>query len=191
MAVVRVTSPVVSLGGCIVGLLDRLLAPFKSGGSERRRVEDEQIRARREAYLKEMMEEFADAEHIEPKPYHELSIGEAKSGKTPAVEYFVNSHAVRLHHLLPPEQMRLAALIKSYGMRVDDLPEGEVGEIVDVKPTDQAAVEHGAVNIGPVPEFKNARGTTWRFFIELSYSAASSSGRGGIQTRRFIADCTL
>jgi hypothetical protein len=174
-----------------VSLFDRLLAPFRGGTSERQRAEDEQIRSRRQAYLNEIMEQFADAEHIEPKPYHELSIGEAKAGKTPAVEYFVNSSAVRLHHLLPAEQMRLAALIKAYGMRYDNLEEGEVGDIIDVKPSDQAAIEHGAVNLGPVPEFKNGRGTSWRYFVELSYSAASSSGRGGIQTRRFIADCTL
>jgi hypothetical protein len=142
--------------------------------------------------MKEIMEEWAAAEHLEPKPYRELSIGEAKAGKTPAVEYFQNTAAVRLHALLPAEQMRQAALIDALGMRVDDLPEDqEIGEIIDVKPKDMAAVEHGAINLGPVPEFKNAQGQIWRFFLEISYSAASGSGRGGIQTRYFIADCEL
>lgn len=177
-----------------MGLLDKLLSPFRGSSPEtvaRDRAEQDQLRARREAYLQEIMEQFADAEHIEPKPYHDLSIGEAKSGRTPAVEYFHSSSAVRLHSLLSSEHMRLASLIKAYGMRFDDLEEGDTGEIIDVKPKDQASIEHGAVNLGPVPEFKNAQGTQWRFFIELSYSGASGSARGGIQTRHFIADCTL
>lgn len=185
-----------------VGLLDKLTAPFKglsdwqkqqaAAAAERNRAEEEMHRARREAHMKEIMEEWAEAEHIEPKPYRELSIGEAKVGRTPAVEYFQNTGAVRLHNLMPGEQMRQAALIDALGMRLDDLPEGEeIGDVIDVKPKDMASIEHGAVNLGPVPEFANAQGQTWRFFIELSYSAASGSGRGGIQTRYFIADCVI
>jgi len=185
-----------------VGLLDKLTAPFKgisdwqkqqaAAAAERNRQEDEQHQARREAYMKEIMEEWAQAEHVELRPYRDLSIGEAKTGKTPAVEYFINTGAVRVHSLLPADQMRQAALIDALGMRLDDLPEGEeIGDVVDVKPKDMAAIEHGAVNLGPVPEFNNAQGQSWRFFLELSYSAASGSGRGGIQTRYFIADCEL
>ncbi len=185
-----------------MGLLDKLTAPFKglsdwqkqqqAAAAERARAEDEQIRARREAHMKEIMEEWAEAEHVEPKPYRELSIGEAKSGKTPAVEYFVNTAGVRLHNLMPAEQMRQAAVIDALGMRLDDLPEDvEIGDVIDVKAKDMAAVEHGAINLGPEPEFQNAQGQQWRFFLELSYSAASGSGRGGIQTRYFIVDCTL
>ena len=53
-----------------------------------------------------------------------------------------------------------------------------------------AAIEHGYINLGPMPEWKGAAGQRWRFFIELSYSAAQGSGRGGIQTRYFIVDGT-
>lgn len=176
-----------------MGILDRITSVFGSNGQDTGNPqEDEALRARREAFYAEVMQEFADAVHIEPKAYHELSVGEAKAGKTPAIEYFLNSAAVRLHHLLPMDLMRLAALVKAYGMRWDDLPEDEeMGEIIDVKPKDQAGIEHGGVNLGPVPEFRNAKGQGWRFFIELAYSAAAAGGRGAIQTRRYIADCEL
>ncbi|CAA9280047.1 MAG: hypothetical protein AVDCRST_MAG77-4321 [uncultured Chloroflexi bacterium] len=184
-----------------MGLLDKLTAPFKgiadwqkqqaAAAAERNRAEEEQHQARRDAYMKEIMEEWAGAERVEPKPYRELSIGESKVGRIPAVEYFLNTAAVRLHHLMPGDMMRQAALIDALGMQLDGLEEGEIGDVIDVKPKDMAAIEHGAVNLGPVPEFKNAEGTRWRFFLELSYSAATGSGRGGIQTRYFIADCTL
>lgn len=184
-----------------MGLLDKLTAPFKgiadwqkqqvAAAAERARAEEEQHRARREAHLKEIMDEWANAEHVSPKPYRELSIGEAKVGKTPAVEYFQNTGAVRLHNLMPSEQIRQGALIDALGMRMDELEEGEIGDLIDVKPRDMAAIEHGAINLGPVEEFQGAEGQHWRFFLEISYSAASGSGRGGIQTRYFIADCTL
>ncbi len=172
-----------------MGLLDRITSVLGGNRQEVDTEVDAQARARREAFYAEVMREFADAEHIEPKPYHELSVGEAKAGRTPAVEYFLNSAAVRLHHLLPYDLMRMAALVKAYALRWDNLEEGELGEIIDVKPTEQAAIEHGGVNLGPVPQFRNAKGTGWRFFLELSYTAAAAGGRGAIQTRRFIADC--
>ena len=176
-----------------MGILDRITSVFSGNGQDTANPEmDAALRAREEAFYAEVMQEFADAEHIQAKPYHELSVGEAKAGKTPAIEYFLNSAAVRLHHLMPMDMMRLAALVKAYGMRWDNLPEGEeMGDIVDMKPKDQAGIEHGGVNLGPVPEFKNAKGQGWRFFIELAYSAAAAGGRGAIQTRRFIADCEL
>lgn len=185
-----------------MGLLEKLANPFKSlsewqkqqaaAAAERQRIEEEQMRMRRELYMKDLLEEFKDADRIEPKPYRELSIGEAKIGKTPAIEYFHNTGAIRLHNLMTADLMRQAALIDALGMRLDDLPEGEeIGDVIDVKPKDMAAVEHGAVNLGPVPEFKNAEGQRWRFFLEMSFSAAAGSGRGGIQTRYFIADCTI
>ncbi|MGH2354255.1 MAG: hypothetical protein ACRDI2_08595 [Chloroflexota bacterium] len=175
-----------------MGLLDRLFG----GIAEQRRQREEEAARReyelRDSHLKELMEEFAEAEHITAKPYHELSVGEAKLGKTPAVEYLHNSSAVRLYNLMTMDHMREAALIDAMGMRLDDLPEGEeVGELIDVKPQDMAAIEHGGVNLGPVEEFKGAAGQRWRFFIELSYSAAAGSGRGGIMTRYFIVDCPL
>jgi len=184
-----------------MGLLDKLANPLKSlsdwqkqqtaAADERRRVEDEQMQKRRELYMEELLGEFKDAERMEAKPYRELSIGEAKMGRTPAVEYFINTGAVRLHALMHPDMMRQASLIDALGMRTDELEEGEIGDVIDVKPKDMKAVEYGAVNLGPVPEFKGAGGQSWRFFIELSYSAAQGSGRGGIQTRYFIVDATL
>lgn len=173
-----------------MGLLDRITSVL-GGGQDSSGQLDEQTRARREAFYAEVMGEFADATHVEPKAYHELSVGEAKAGRTPAIEYFVNSAAVRLHHLLPYDLMRMAALVKAYGLRWDNLEEGEYGEIIDLKPVDQPGVEHGAVNLGPSIHLRNARGTGWRFFIELSYTAVAAGGRGAIQVRRFIADCEL
>lgn len=178
-----------------MGLLERITTAFRGKASPeelaRMRVEQEQLQARRQTIFSQMMEEFSDGEHVEPKQYHELSVGEAKSGRTPAIEYFLASSAVRLHHLMLPDQMRAASLIRAYGMRCDDLEDDELSEIVDLKPVDQPGVEHGAVNLGPVPEFKNAKGSMWRFFVELSYSAASTSGRGGILTRHFVVDSEL
>jgi hypothetical protein len=179
------------LGDSTVGLLDRITSVLSGNRQEGDSGADTQARARREAFYAEVMGEFADAEHIEPKAYHELKTGEIKTGRTPAIEYLANSAAVRLHHLLPYDLMRMAALVKAYGLRWDDLEEGELGEIIDLKPTDQPGIEHGAVNLGPVPQFRNARGTGWRFFIELSYTAVAAGGRGAIQVRRFIADCEL
>jgi hypothetical protein len=126
--------------------LDRITSVLGGNRHEADTHVDEQARARHEAFYAEVMGEFADAEHIEPKPYHDLSVGEAKAGRTPAVEYFINSAAVRLHHLLPYDLMRMAALVKAYALRWDNLEEGEYGEIIDVKPIDQAAIEHGAVD---------------------------------------------
>jgi hypothetical protein len=184
-----------------MGLLDKLTSPFKgfsdwqkqqsAARAEKARAEEEAVQARHDAYLKEIMDEFADADRIEPKPYRDLSVGEAKVGRTPAVEYLRNTAAVRLHNLMSQDMMSQAALIDALAMRLDGLEEGQAGEVVDVKPKDMAAIEHGSVNLGPIDEFKNADGTRWRFFIELSYSAARGSGRGGIQTRRYIADCAL
>ena len=184
-----------------MGLMEKLANPLKSlsdwqkqltaAAEERRRQEDEQMRKRRELYMEELLGEFKDADRMEARPYRELTIGEAKMGRTPAVEYFINTGAVRLHALMHPDMMRQASLIDALGMRLDDLEEGEIGDVIDVKPKDMKAVEYGAVNLGPVPEFKGAQGQRWRFFIELSYSAAVGSGRGGIQTRYFIVDCTL
>ena len=185
-----------------MGLLDKLANPLKSlsewqkqqtaAAAERQRVEEEQLRTRRELYMKDLLEEFKEADRVEPKAYRDLSIGEAKVGKTAAIEYFHNTGAIRLHNLMPVDLMRQAALIDALGMRVDDLPEGEeIGDVIDVKPKDMAAVEHGAVNLGPIPEFRNAEGQKWRFFLEMSFSAAAGSGRGGIQTRYFIADCVI
>ena len=171
------------------------LARLFGGGKRSQQEEDEAYQREyelRSAHLKELMDEFAEAERLQAKNYRELSVGESKTGKTPAVEYLVNSSAVRLYNLMTMDQMREAALIDARGMRLDDLPEGEdVGDLLDVKPKDMAAIEHGAINLGPIDEWKRAQGQRWRFFIELSYSAAAGSGRGGIQTRYFIVDSTL
>jgi hypothetical protein len=172
------------------------LAKLFGGSSEKRRQEEEEAYQREyalnEAHLKELMEEFAEAERVRAKNYRELSVGESKTGSTPAIEYLVNSNAIRLYNLMPLDMMREAALIDARAMRLDDLPEGEeVGELLDVKPKDMVAIEHGAINIGPDKIFSRANGQRWRFFIELSYSAAQGSGRGGIQTRYFIVDGDL
>jgi len=175
-----------------MGLLDRL---FGGSAAKRKKEEDEAIDREyelRAAHLKELMDEFADAERMNAKNYRDLSVGETKIGKTPASEYLINSNAVRLYNLLPLEQMREAALIDARGMRLDDMADGDdIGDLIDIKPKDMIAIEHGAINLGPIEEWKRANGQRWRFFIELSYSAAVGSGRGGIQTRYFIVDGTL
>jgi hypothetical protein len=175
-----------------MGLLDRL---FGGSAAKRKKDEDEAVDREyelRAAHLKELMDEFENAERMNAKNYRDLSVGETKIGKTPAVEYLVNSNAARLYNLLPLEQMREAALIDARGMRLDDMADSEdVGDLIDIKPKDMIAIEHGAINLGPIEEWKRAHGQRWRFFIELSYSAAVGSGRGGIQTRYFIVDGTL
>jgi hypothetical protein len=172
--------------------LDRLFG----GSSEKRKQREEEAYQReyqlRAAHLEELMGQFAEADRVTAKAYRDLSIGEARLGRTPALEYLHNSAATRLYNLLPLEQMQQAALINARAMRLDDLPEGEeVGDLIDVKPQDMAAIEHGAINLGPIEEWKGAQGQRWRFFVEMSYSAAAGSGRGGIQTRYFIVDGTL
>lgn len=177
-----------------MGLLDKLTASLrglKPKGAEAEAAEEAEYQERREAAYRETIEQFTDADHIKPKPYNDLSVGEAKAARTPAIEYFHSTGAIRLHNLLTMDQMNMASLIIAYAMQLDDLPEGEAGDLIDVKPVDMAAIEHGAVNLGPAPEFKNAQGTQWRLFVELSYSAAAGAGRGAILTRRYVVDTTL
>ena len=174
-----------------MGILDRLF-----GGSEKRKQREEEEYQReyqlRAAHLQELTQQFADADRVNAKSYRDLSVGESKTGRTPALEYLHNSAAARLYNLMTLDQMQQAALIGAQAMRLDDLPEGEdVGDLIDVKPQDMAAIEHGAINLGPIDEWKRAQGQRWRFYIELSYSAAAGSGRGGIQTRYFIVDGTM
>jgi hypothetical protein len=155
-----------------------------------------------EMHLQALDAEFTDAQRIALRPYRSLSIGEAKMARTPAVEVSEHNGIVRLYHLLDQECMRRASLIKALAVPARELSSngttsnGEtqhIGDltILDVKPTDMAGIQHGVVHLGPAPEFQGAAGTRWRLYVELSYSGAAGSGRGGIQSRRFITDCTL
>ena len=172
-------------------VLRSLLGRSQASGAE----VDAAAVADREARLQrrygEIMEEYAEAEYFDPKPYRELSIGEAKAGRTPAVEFMSRNASMRVYALMGREEMRRAALIRSLGMRYDDLDPEQVAEIIDLKPGDRPGMEYGAINLGPVPELIDASGTQWRLFIELAYNAASGSGRRGNVTRRFILDCVL
>src|SRR5687768_9207653 len=143
-----------------MGLLEKLANPLKSlsdwqrqqtaAADERRRQEEEQLQKRRELYMEELLGEFKDAERMDARPYRELTIGEAKMGRTPAVEYFINTGAVRLHALMHPDMMRQASLIDPLGLRLDDVEEGEIGAVLDVKRKDMESVEYGAVHLGAV-----------------------------------------
>lgn len=144
-------------------------------------------RTRLQRRYAEVMEEYADATYLQPKPYRDLSIGEAKSGRAPAVEYMARNACLRVHSLMGRDEMRRAALIQGMGMRYDDLPDGEVTEILDLKPDDRPGMEYGAINLGPVAQLADAGATHWRLFIEL----ASGSGRRGDVSRRFVLDCVL
>jgi hypothetical protein len=135
----------------------------------------------------ELMEEYADATYFQPKSYRDLSIGEAKSGRTPAVEYLSRNACMRVHSLMSREEMRRASLIRGLGMRYDDIAEGEVSEVIDLKPDDRPGMEYGAINLGPTTALVDASGTHWRLFLEL----ASGGGRRGDVSRRFVIDCVL
>ena len=148
---------------------------------------DGERRARLQRRYAELMEEYADATYLQPKPYRELSIGEAKSGRTPAVEYLSRNACMRVHSLMGRYEMRRSSLIRGLGMRYDDIEVGEVSEVLDLKPDDRPGMEYGAINLGPTTALVDASGTHWRLFIEL----ASGGGRRGDVSRRFVLDCVL
>lgn len=152
---------------------------------------DGERQARLQRRYAELMAEYVDATYLRPKQYRELSIGEAKSGRTPAVEYMARNASLRVYSLMGREEMRRAALTRSLGMRYDDLATETVAEVLDLKPSDRPGMEFGAINLGPVPGLVDASGTQWRLFLELAYNAASGAGRSGNITRHFILDCVL
>ena len=61
------------------------LAKLFGGSSEKRRQEEEEAYQREyelhTAHLKELMDEFADAERMKAKKYRELSVGETKTAR--------------------------------------------------------------------------------------------------------------
>lgn len=177
-------------------LLDRVTAPFRAlvdaegaGGDDSATCLSDEARA--EQAFAALVNEFADAQSLVPKPYSSLSIGEARLRKTPAVEYMHHTRTVHLYYVMEPEQLAYAAVPTAIGARYDDRVPGTAPELVDLKPHESAPIEHGVIVLGPVPEFADATGSRWRFFLELTYSAAAGSFRGGLRTRRFIVDCTL
>lgn len=184
-----------------MGLLDKLTAPLKGleewrreqqrQQREKRRLEEEEIRAVRAAYWKDIQEEFANADRLQPKRYRELTVGESKVTKPPAVDYFLSTGAVHLYNLLPPDQMATAQVVDALGIPHEELEaDPEAPHLIDVKPKDAPSVEHGVVNLGPVPEMVNASGQRWVYYLELTYPGAAR-GRAGVLIKRFVIDTTL
>ena len=68
-------------------VLRSLLGRSQASGAEVDAAAVADREARLQRRYAEIMEEYADAEYFDPKPYRELSIGEAKAGRTPAVEF--------------------------------------------------------------------------------------------------------
>lgn len=182
-------------------LLDRLSAPFhglKEWQEQRteevkshREVQEAKLRERRVAAMRDLMEEFSDATKVQLRRYRDLSVGETRMGNIPAIDYFHGTGAVHLYNLMTIEQLRRAALVKALAMPLDDIEDAELPEIYDVKAHEVAPIEHGAINLGPADVFKDAEGTRWRFYVELTYSGAEHSFRGGLITRKFVAEGTL
>jgi len=167
-----------------------LRAWFGGGGSQPPQGDaaaDAERRMRLQRRYAELMEEYGDATYLQPKPYRDLSIGEAKSGRTPAVEYLSRNACLRVHSLMGRDEMRRSSLIRGLGMRYDDIEVGDVAEILELKPDDRPGMEYGAINLGPATALVDASGTHWRLFIEL----ASGGGRRGDASRRFVLDCVL
>jgi hypothetical protein len=185
-----------------MSVLERLAAPFRDLADRQGRraaagthvAAEAGRRARREAYARELAAEFAGAERIEPRRYDHLTDGELREGTEPAVEYFHSTAEVRLYHLLEPDGTHRAWVIRALATRLDGgAPDegGGAGGLIDVKPTDFAPIEGGAVTLGPVLELHNAAGTRWRFFVELGYLPSTGDLRGEVRTRRIVAACTL
>jgi hypothetical protein len=183
---------------------ERLAAPFRdiAGWQEHRTAAaarhaatlEAGRAARHEAYLQELAEEFAGAPRIGLRRYHHLTDDEVREGTEPAVEYFHSTAEVRLYHLLEPDPTRRAWVIRALAMRLDGGAKdagGATGDVIDVKPTDFAPIEAGAVTLGPVLELHNAAGTDWRFFLELGFGPAAGGLRGEVRTRRVVAEGRL
>jgi hypothetical protein len=176
--------------------LHTLLAWPVAGATVAGVAEDGQSAAesrRRQAYLAELVREFATVQPVALHHYRAFGAGEIHPSNIPAVEYFRSTAEVRLCHLLGPEVPQDATLVQALGIR-RDVPADDV-DVIDVKPVDRAPIERGAITLGPVPAFQQAQGTRWRFFIEVTYSTAEPPRAGGIPggiaVRRIVADCTL
>ncbi|NDF97322.1 MAG: hypothetical protein EB107_16060, partial [Proteobacteria bacterium] len=77
-------------------VLRSLLGRSQASGAEVDAAAVADREARLQRRYAEIMEEYADAEYFDPKPYRELSIGEAKAGRTPAVEFMSRNASMRV-----------------------------------------------------------------------------------------------
>jgi hypothetical protein len=187
-----------------MGVLERLAAPFRdvaewqehrAAATARQAAASEAgRRARHDAFLRALAEEYAGAPRIRLRRYDHLAEGEAREGTEPAAEYFHSTAEVRLYHLLEPDPAQRAWVIRALATRLDGGAPGAgagAGEVIDVKPTDFAPVEAGVVTQGPVLELHNATGTRWRFFLELGSGPAAGDLWSEVRTRRLVAEATL
>jgi hypothetical protein len=182
-------------------ILEKLAAPFHGLVEWQQHVVEERTarlmtadaerRARHAAQVEGILADYVAAEVISPRPYRELSIGEVRFARIPAVEYFHSTGEVRLYNVLPADVLDRAAMIEALATRMDDVPEGEYGDFIDVKPRDMPPIEHGAINLGPAKEFEHVPGSRWVFYLEITFSGREGSFRGGIQTRRYIVNAML
>ncbi|MAG36646.1 MAG: hypothetical protein CL878_10465 [Dehalococcoidia bacterium] len=172
------------------GFLGRLLAPFREFREReraRRDREQAEIGRRLEAYVREVEEDYANAEHLEPKAYKELTAGEVRQASTPAYEHVQSTGSIRLHMLLPPDQMERSQLVQALARPMDE----ETPDLFDVKPHEGRSKEHGYVILGPAEQFLHTRGENWRLYVELTYSLAVHGGRATINRRFYVLDIVL
>jgi hypothetical protein len=172
------------------GFFGKLLAPFREfRDRERQRQNREQaeIRRRLDAYIREVEEDYANAEQIEPKPYKELTSGEVRQGTTASYEHVQSTGTIRLHMLLPPDQMDRAQLVQALARPMDE----ELPDLYDVKPHEGRSKEHGYIILGPAEQFLHTRGENWRLYVELTYSMAFHGGRATINRRFYVLDIVL
>ncbi len=173
-----------------VGFLDKLLAPFREFRErerERQNREQAETRRRLEAYIREVEEDYANAVQFEPKPYRELTSGEVRQGITASYEHVQSTGTIRLHMLLPPDQMDRAQLVQALARPMDE----ELPDLFDVKPHEGRSKEHGYIILGPAEQFLYARGEHWRLYLELTYSMASHGGRATINRLFYVLDIVL
>ena len=172
------------------GFFSKLLAPlrdFRERENERQEREQVEVLRRLEAYVREVEEDYANATQLTPKPYTNLTAGEVRQGTTPSYEHVQSTGTIRLHMLLPPDQMERAQLVQALARPMDD----ETPDLFDVRPHEGRSKEHGYVILGPAEQFLHSANANWRLYIELTYSLAAHGGRATINRQFFTLDIVL
>jgi hypothetical protein len=151
-------------------------------------VDQAGLRARRQTYVDNVLGQYANAIQLAPRPLAEIGVVHAQHGHLPAFEYFSETGEVWLYQLLAPDVLEHAALTEAFGISSEPSPDAQPA-LVDVTLCD-VPIESGAV-ILHAPELRHAEGTSWRFYLTLTYSAYQGFFRADVHTRRFCVDLTL
>jgi hypothetical protein len=146
------------------------------------------LRARRQAYVDSVLGQYATAVQLAPRPLAEIGAAHAQHGHLPAYEYFSESGEVWLYQLLAPDILEHTALTEAFGVSRATTPNAS-SDLVDVALRD-VPVESGAVVLY-APELTHAQGSSWRFYLTLTYSAYQGFFRADVHTRRFCVDLDL